>query len=590
MIYDNADGGYQVVEKFLPPGDGGNILITSRNKDLMRITLKKNSMEVLEMGEEEALALLENSTMVDYTFANVKDLAKQLVSKLGGIPLAIDQAGAYIMACNYSLEDYLELFIKHQNQLMSDPSFKGASDYGSSTYGTWEISIKEIEARASNKKHPRAMAAESAIILHKIFAFLHHENIPEELFKNAAENYNRTYINADKELGLPLLVTMLDAKTLFLNERGEWDKIQLQAGIQVLLSFSLIRSSGKMYSIHPLVHSWSRDRIPKTEVGKWHLIARALLSCAVGLDYDSDDYEFWGIIVPHIRANNSHAQELQLKVPYYDDEFARFALVLNYIGSWDEAEVLQMCMVEERKEKLGPDHIHTLTSMEDLSLTYWDQGRWDEVEKLQMQVMEASMEKFGPEAQLTLDSLSILSVAYKRQGRLDESEKLEVQIMEAHKTNLGLDHPSTLASMGNLAATYIHQDKLAEAEKLLLHVVEAKKATLGPNHYRTLMAMSNLAMTYLNQGRHGEAEKLDLHVFEAGKTKYGLNHPETFINMGNLGSTYRCQGRMDEARALLSQALASMEQMTGPDHPTTLWLRWELDELIDAEAQTRIED
>ena len=44
------------------------------------------------------------------------------------------------------------------------------------------------------------------------------------------------------------------------------------------------------------------------------------------------------------------------------------------------------------------------------------------------------------------------------------------------------------------------------------------------------------------------------------------------------------------ASLLPPQALASMEQMTGPDHPTTLWLRWELDELIDAEAQTRIED
>ncbi len=554
MIYDNADGGCQVVEKFLPQGSGGNILITSRNKDLMRITLTENSMEVLEMEEEEALSLLAKSAMLDYTSGDVKDLAKQLVSKLGGIPLAIDQAGAYMLSCNCPLEDCMELFIKHQDQLMYDPSFKGASDYGSSTYGTWEVSIKEIEAMASNKGDPRAMAAESAILLNKIFAFLHHENIPQELFKNAAENYNQTDINAEKELGLPLLVTMLDAKTLFLNERGEWDEIQFQAGVQVLLSFSLIRSSGKMYSIHPLVHSWSRNRIPKTEIGKQHLIARALLSCSIGLDYQSDDYEFWGSLLPHMRANNSYAQELQLKVPYYDDEFARFALVLNYIGSWDEAEVLKMCMVEKRKGKLGPDHIHTLTSMKDLSLTYWDQGRWEEVEKLQMQVMEASMEKFGAEAQLTLDSLSILSVAYKRQGRLDESEKLEVQIMEAHKTNLGPNHPSTLASMGNLAVTYIHQDKLVEAEKLLLHVVEAKRVTLGPNHYRTLLAMSNLAMTYLNQGRWGEAEKLYLHVFEASKAKFGPNHPEAFIAMGNLGSTYRCQGRMDEAQALLSQA------------------------------------
>ena len=109
MIYDNADNGYQVVEKFLPPGNGGNILITSRNYELCRIT--DNSMEVVEMEEEEALSLLFKSAQLNNTSVDVQMLNKQLVSKLGGIPLAIDQAGAYMISCRCSLEDYLELHI-----------------------------------------------------------------------------------------------------------------------------------------------------------------------------------------------------------------------------------------------------------------------------------------------------------------------------------------------------------------------------------------------------------------------------------------------------------------------------------------------
>ncbi|KAF8340811.1 hypothetical protein F5887DRAFT_888568, partial [Amanita rubescens] len=242
MIYDNADEGYRVVEKFLPPGDGGNILITSRNKDLVRITSKENSIEVLEMGEKDALSLLAKSAMLDCTSEGVTDQATKLVSKLGGVPLAIDQAGAYMLSCNCSLDDYLELLVKNQDQLLSEPSFKGASDYGSSTYGTWEISMKEIEARASNRADPRSIGADCAITLYKIFALLHHENIPaEELFRKAAENYKKRNIKGEKKLGLPLLVTVLNTQVLLLNERGEWDKIQFHAGIQVLLSFSLIR-------------------------------------------------------------------------------------------------------------------------------------------------------------------------------------------------------------------------------------------------------------------------------------------------------------------------------------------------------------
>ncbi len=582
MIYDNADAGYQVVEKFLPPGDGGGILITSRNKDLMRITLKENSMEVLEMEEEEALLLLAKSAMIDYPSQDVKDQAQKLISKLGGIPLAIDQAGAYMLACNHSLEDYLELFIKYQDQLMSDPLFVGASDYGFSTYGTWEISMKEIEARASSRRDHRAIAAESAITLHKIFAFLHHEGIPEELFKNAAENYNKRDINEEKEYGFPLLVTLLDAKILFLNERKGWDKIQFQAGIQVLVSFSLIRSSGKMYSIHPLVHSWSRDRIFKSETDKQYLIAKALLSCSVDL-YDRDNYEFCGFLVPHIRASNSHAAELQLINSYHDDEYDRFSLVFSHTGNWNEAENLQMQVMEMRKAKLGPSHIQTLVSMRDLSLILWDQERWDEVEKLNVQIIETGRAELDSDSQaedpFILGAMASLATSYQKQGRINEAEMLRTKIVESKKKDLGPYHPDTLISMEGLATTYIIQNRFVEAEQLLLQVLEVRKATLGPNHYDTLSAMYNLATVNYNQGKWDAAEKLELHVFEAYKAKLGPNHPETLDSMGRLGSTYRSQGRVDEARVLLSQAVKELEQAIGPQHSTTLWIKNELDEL-----------
>ena len=44
--------------------------------------------------------------------------------------------------------------------------------------------------------------------------------------------------------------------------------------------------------------------------------------------------------------------------------------------------------METRKIVLGPEHPDTLTSMNNLALTYGDQGRWAEAEKLQVQVME----------------------------------------------------------------------------------------------------------------------------------------------------------------------------------------------------------
>ncbi|KAF8351010.1 hypothetical protein F5887DRAFT_1278053 [Amanita rubescens] len=568
MIYDNADGGYQVVEKFLPPGNGGNILITSRNFELCRIT--EGSMEVFEMKEEEALSLLFKSARLNYTSEDVEILAKQLVSKLGGIPLAIDQAGAYMIACRCPLEDYLEIYAKNHGQLILNPSFKGASNYGSSTYETWEISMKEIEAQVTKGVNFGAVAAKSATILYRIIAFLHYENIPEELFKIAAKNYKNRDIDAEEKLGLPLSVTMLDPNVLFLDKKGDWDIMQFQLGTQVLLSFSLLKKIGKMYSIHPLVNSWNRSRIPEIEINRQISMTRAMLACSVELNYSVDNYKFCGLLAPHIRANYDHAVELGLSTVYYDDECVRFALVFDHIGSWKEAEKLEVQVMEARKEKLGSHHPDTLTSMGNLASTYRDQGKWDEAEKLEVQVMEARKETLGSHHLDTLASMANLAATYKDQGRWDEAEKLEVQVMGERIKKLGSHHPDTLRSMANLAVTYQNQGRWGKAEKLQVQVMMGSKAKLGVHHPDTLRSMANLAVTYKNQGRWDEAEKLEVQVMEVRKEKLGSHHPDTLRSMANLAGTYRNQGRWDEAEKLEVQVMEASKKRLGLHHPDTL--------------------
>ncbi|KAF8345769.1 hypothetical protein F5887DRAFT_1188989 [Amanita rubescens] len=567
MIYDNADGGYQIVEKFLPPGDEGNILITSRNLELMRIT--ENLMEVLEMGEEEALSLLSKSARLDYRSENMQTKGKQLISKLGGIPLAIDQAGAYMLACKSPLDDYLELYAKNHDELMSNPLFKGASDYGSCTYGTWEISMKEIEARAAKKTNPEAIAAESALALHQIIAFLHHENIPEELFRNAAENYKKRNIDEEEESGLPLSITMLNSKVLFLDENGEWNKMQFQLGIQVLLSFSLIKSTGKVYSVHPLVHAWSRNRVPNMDIVHQLLMAKAFLACSVELDYEIDNYEYCQLLAPHMRTMNNQAAQLNLDNFYYD-ECDRFSLVFHRVGNWNEMEKLRMWMLERQKASLAPKHPLVLNSMAHLASTYWNQGRWDEAEKLFVEVMEARKQKLGSQHPDTLRSLANLASTYRNQGRWDEAEKLGVEVMEARKQKLGSQHPDTLSSLANLASTYWNQGRWDEAEKLFVEVVEASKEKLGSHHPDTLSSLANLASTYRNQGRWDEAEKLEVEVMEARKQKLGSHHPYTLSSLANLASTYWNQGRWDEAEKLDVEVMEARKEKLGSQHPDTL--------------------
>src|SRR6266550_2191855 len=556
MVYDSADGDYSVIEKFLPPGNGGNILITSRNVGLKKLVL--DSVNVLDMVDDEAIQLLLKSAMLDSTSDHITNMAQSVISELGGIPLAVDQAGAYIQNCGCSINSYLELFKKYKHQSMSGKEFKGASGYGRSTYGTWDISIEQIEGMAVQGTGQEAQAAQCAMGLLRIFAFLNHENIPEELFKNAAENYIKRDLIQETQLNLPLSVTLLDDQTLLLN-KGEWDRMQFLDGIKILLSFSLIKAIDQLYSMHPLVNEWSRDIIPKMEISDQYYRVRALLSCSIALDWQIDNYTFCKLLAPHIKANTLCGLDLELESRYYDDEYGRFALVFNHIGSWNEEEKLLFGVVEWRKRDLGLDHPYTFTTMTNLALTYWNQGRWDEAEKLQVEVMNETKVKLGSDHTNTLTIMDNLALTYWSQGRWDEAEKLQVEVMNATKAKLGSDHPNTLTTMHNLESTYQNQGRVDEAEKLQVEVMNAIKAKLGLDHPDTLHAMHNLALTYDNQGRWDEAEKLEVEVMNTRKAKLGANHPDTLNTMANLALTYRSQGNLDEAQLLLSQAVQTMQ-------------------------------
>ena len=59
IVFDNADAlTPEKLECYFPPGLGGNILITSRNSAMQRLTSPENSYEVGEMEEDDAILLL----------------------------------------------------------------------------------------------------------------------------------------------------------------------------------------------------------------------------------------------------------------------------------------------------------------------------------------------------------------------------------------------------------------------------------------------------------------------------------------------------------------------------------------------------
>ena len=395
IVFDNADDPpVYVVDKFIPPGNRGNILITSRNRSMGRVISFENLIEINEMEEADAIILLLKASCLDAS-AKHMEVAKNIVTELGCMPLAVDQAGAYIEAGKCSIDKYLQQFSLHRQALMSDATFRGASNYDRTVYGTWDLSFKEIKKRASGQSSAGdAQAAHAAILILQMCAFYHHSNISKDIFRSAAEESREHVIDSNVEK-LPLAMSALDHTLLALDNNHHWDEFIFGQGIAVLLSFSLMNrdKSSEMLSVHPLVHCWSREQMSKSEQQRMYEMGSIILCCAITQRLSSYDYRLRQLIFPHIKSSESHGSQLGLTKKYYDDKWNNFISVMREIGDWKHAEQLEIQVLDMRMKVLGAEHPHTLLSMGNLAGIYANKGKWNEAEQLEVQVLD--MRKIG---------------------------------------------------------------------------------------------------------------------------------------------------------------------------------------------------
>src|SRR6202167_3333783 len=151
--------------------------------------------------------------------------SETIVQELGYLPLAIEQAGAYIWAHDSALDQYLaEYKTNFQAVMQSRP--EGLEGYAT-VYTTWQISLEAIKAE-------NVQAAE---LLH-LYGFLSND-VSDELILHGAEGQ----------------ISELNGKK------------QLKTCIELLLSYSLVkRESGKnRVWIHPVVHEWTRQHLTTSE-------------------------------------------------------------------------------------------------------------------------------------------------------------------------------------------------------------------------------------------------------------------------------------------------------------------------------------
>jgi hypothetical protein len=323
LILDNVDNPDLDVSKFFPSRERGAILITTRNPDLRSYgtgTGNAGSHCVDKLCLEDAVALLlKTAAIKDLQGENVRKVAERIVNDLGGLALAIIQAGAVIRQGICSLDEFCDLYPKQKREVLeSGRSISSIEFYQYSVFTTWEISIKKIEEISDEY-------ARLALELLRIYSFMHFDGIRKDIFKNAIDN--SLYATDVPGFKGSLMARLMPKR---------WDGLLWGKAIKLLLAFSLITTSHSGFiSMHPLVHLWSRERMSVSERGDTWKTTMATLSMSV-TDFPADeDQRKRHLLLPHIDSLLEHDnRQYVASVP--DDLGEEYRAVLKFHLAYGE--------------------------------------------------------------------------------------------------------------------------------------------------------------------------------------------------------------------------------------------------------------
>ena len=221
-----------------------------------------------------------------------------------------------------------------------------------------------------------------------------------------------------------------------------------------------------------------------------------------------------------------------------------------------------------RKDELGPDHPDTLTSMNDLAVSYFWAGKLDRALSLFEEVLALRKEKLGDGHPDTLTTLSDLAMAYGSDGQFERSLRLLEDTLALQQARLGPDHPDTLETMHRLATRYRDSDRLEKALPLLEQTLAFRKAKLRPGHPDTLTSMTNLAEGYQAAGQLGRARPLHEEVTVLWKREAGADSWRYAFALASTGWCLLEEQRWAEAESLVREALR-LGEAKEPDAWTT---------------------
>lgn len=562
IVFDNLEQ-MEAIQRYLPEHPAApHILVTSRTEqpEFTYVPIDVlDSAQSLQLLVQEAGR--EPNTEADH------EAARAIANTLGGLPLALELAGAYLARHLVAWQDYLAL-LQHNLRTALPLRFASLTQHQADLYSTLRIS-EEVFA-----EEPRL------------------REVLDVLTWSAAA-----------PMGLDLLAALM----------GIQEPTQLTGALGLGVALRILQQTPgtQAYGIHRLVREVRREDAPLTDRARW----AANLCLRIGDWFESLRKDFMQLSrfeaeIDHLVEWHRHAdavapqqssrllwlqaypafhrgqpQEIQRCVELALDEYQQHACEdrallahlyadLGYafkaVGNSKRALKLAEKSLLIRRELLGEQHPDTARSLNNKASCYAALGNPKRALKLAKQSLEIRRELLGDRHPDTAISLNNMASYHDVLGNPRRALKLAVQALGIRRELLGERHPATARSLNNIANYHAALGNPKCAMELAEQALAIRRELLGDRHPDTAKSLNNIANIHAALGNPTRAMELAEQALEIRSELLGERHPDTAISLHSMAA-YLFQMRQPRlAHARATEALGILKHVFGDKHPKTL--------------------
>jgi tetratricopeptide (TPR) repeat protein len=547
LVLDNVEDAESVRPWLVrDPTSGCRTLITSRFADWPASAgIRAVQLYVLEPEPaREFLLKRTERTAEGAELVACDDLAREL----GYLPLALEQAAAYIAAPGAGVDfaGYLRLYREATAELLARGAL-GSTEYPDPVITTWQATLAKL-------------SPESRAVL-RLCAWYADTPIPRALVMQGAEHV------------LALAASFGPVAPLSGPAAAE---LRMRDALTGLARYSMIldAQNTETFRVHGLVQTVERVRAEADDAAA-AARDRALTRLTELFPYAYRDPSHWPLcrlLLPHQQALLTHA--------FPDSATDRAALLLNLTGSFLEgsgdaagALPLKRRALDRSERVLGEEHPDTLTSVNNLAECMRALGDAAGALPLHRRALNSRERVLGKEHPDTLTSVNNLALCMGALGDAAGALPLHRRALDSSERVLGKEHPQTLGSVNNLAGCLYALGDAAGALPLYRRALDSCERVLGKEHRNTLTSVNNLAGCVEALGDAAGALPLYRRALDSRERVLGKEHPDTLISVHNVAICMQALGDAAGALPLYRRAADGFERLFGPDHPSSKKVR-----------------